>query len=90
MNGLRTRRFAPTKNTVTWIVDFPTTRIEVSAICPEAPEWTSDVMKYLNTNELLSDGEEARKVRNRVPHFTVIEGVLYKKDFSKPLLRCVS
>ncbi|KAF5475986.1 hypothetical protein F2P56_007737 [Juglans regia] len=47
-------------------------------------------MKYLNTNELPSDGEEARKIKNRTAHFMVVEGVLYKRGFSEPLLRCVS
>lgn len=46
-------------------------------------------MKYLNTSELPRDKEEARKVRNSAESFTVINGVMYKRGFSEPLLKCV-
>lgn len=78
------------RNTVTWPVVFPAIGIKVSIISPKIPEWALDIMKYLDNNKLPSDKREAQKVRNREAHFTVIDKVLYKRGFFKPLLRCVS
>lgn len=64
---------------VTRIVDFPTVGIKVLVIGPKTPEWVSDILKYLNTNELPSDKGEARNVRNRATSFMVIDEVLYEK-----------
>lgn len=42
-------------------------------------------MKFLTTRELLSAKGEARKVRNKAAHFSMINGILYKWGFSIPL-----
>lgn len=75
---------------VTRTLDFPAIGIKVLVIGLETPGLVSDIMKYLDTNELLSEKGEAWKVNNRAAHFMIIDGVLYKKGFFKPLLRCVS
>ncbi|XP_041020435.1 uncharacterized protein LOC121262069 [Juglans microcarpa x Juglans regia] len=72
------------------MVDTSAIGINVLVIQPAPPKWAIDIMKYLGEGQVLGDQEEARKVRNRAAHFTLWEGVLYRRGFSKPLLRCVS
>lgn len=50
----------------------------------------SDIIKYLDTNELPINKWEAKKVKNRVARFTLIYRVLCRQGYSMPLLRCVS
>lgn len=49
-----------------------------------------DIVKYLDANKLPDDRWEAKKIRNRVAHYTLLNGVLYKRGYYLPLLRCVS
>lgn len=49
--------------------------------------FSNEVLKFLNEGEVLNDLEEAQKVRNRVTWSMLLGGVLYKRGFSKPLLR---
>lgn len=35
------------------------------------------------------DKGEVRKIKNRTAHFTLVDGVLYWRGYSTPLLRCV-
>ena len=38
----------------------------------------------------LEDKIKARRIRMKVTRFAIIEGILFRKSFSGPLLRCVS
>lgn len=53
----------------------------------DTPEWADDIIRYLETKKLLASFEEARKVRSRATQFTMIDGKLYIRGFSMPLLR---
>ncbi|KAF5442795.1 hypothetical protein F2P56_035417 [Juglans regia] len=55
-----------------------------------ASDWARDILKYLDANEVLDDRQEARKIRNRAARYTLIEGILYRRGHSNPLLRCIS
>ncbi|XP_059650748.1 uncharacterized protein LOC132296579 [Cornus florida] len=52
--------------------------------------WAEPIIKYFKEGELPKDINEARKVKIRAARYTLIKGVLYKKVFSLPYLRCVS
>ena len=47
------------------------------------------IIDYLKDSKLPEDTNQARKLRLKVARYTLLEGVLFKKSFSGPLLRCV-
>uniref|UniRef100_A0A2N9EFP7 Uncharacterized protein n=1 Tax=Fagus sylvatica TaxID=28930 RepID=A0A2N9EFP7_FAGSY len=51
--------------------------------------WMTPIVNYLEDKTLPSDPVEARKLKARSTRFTLIQGVLYKRDFSLPYLRCL-
>ena len=55
-----------------------------------SPNWMTPIAAYLNTGELLDNRNEARKMRRKVARYIIVEGILYRRGFSMPLLRCVT
>ncbi|XP_059664260.1 uncharacterized protein LOC132310035 [Cornus florida] len=53
-------------------------------------EWADPIIRYIKGGVLPTDRAEARKVKMRAARYTLIKGVLYKRSFSIPYLRCVS
>uniref|UniRef100_A0A2N9GTA9 Reverse transcriptase domain-containing protein n=1 Tax=Fagus sylvatica TaxID=28930 RepID=A0A2N9GTA9_FAGSY len=51
--------------------------------------WMTPIINYLEDETLPSDPAEARKLKVRSTRFTLIQGVLYKRGFSLPYLRCL-
>jgi len=51
--------------------------------------WTISILSYIKNGELPSDPKKAKKVKKRVVRFTILNGVLYKRGFSQPYLKCV-
>ena len=47
------------------------------------------ILSFLQDGRLLHDADEARKIRKRATRFTILNGVLYKRGFSMPYLKCV-
>ena len=47
------------------------------------------VSKYLNNGALPKNRVNAVKVRARVARYSLISGMLYKRSFSGPYLRCI-
>ena len=45
-------------------------------------------MSYLRDSYLPSDLNEARRIKKLATRFTLLNGVLYKRGFSLPYLRC--
>jgi hypothetical protein len=54
------------------------------------PEWASKIMKYLKNGELPNDKARSYKVRLQSTWYTMIDGVLYRRGYTHPLLRCLS
>lgn len=69
---------------------MPTIRVDILEVRLGAPEWATDIIKYLNADKLHDDKWEGRKIKNRVSRFILIDGVLYKWGYFVPLLWCVS
>jgi ribonuclease HI len=51
--------------------------------------WMTPIVNYLEDETLPSDTVEARKLKVRSTRFILIQGVLYKRGFSLPYLRCL-
>jgi hypothetical protein len=61
---------------------------EVSLI-DTSNSWMTPIINYLEDETLPSDPVEARKLKVRSTRFILIQGVLYKRGFSLPYLRCL-
>ena len=48
------------------------------------------IVRYLTSDELPEDKNEARRLRAKVARFTIHDGKLLKRSFSGPYLRCVT
>ncbi|CAJ2645722.1 unnamed protein product [Trifolium pratense] len=64
--------------------------IEVFLICEiNANSWMTPVFEFLNNGKLPLDKKEAAKVKRRVCAYVILNGKMYRRGFSIPLLRCV-
>nr|GEW68148.1 reverse transcriptase domain-containing protein [Tanacetum cinerariifolium] len=63
---------------------------EVAAVIEEdGPTWMTQLVDYLKEGVLPEDKKEARKLRLKARQYELIEGVLYRRSFLTPWLRCV-
>nr|GEV16135.1 reverse transcriptase domain-containing protein [Tanacetum cinerariifolium] len=63
---------------------------EVTAVIEdEGPTWMMELVNYLKEGILSGDEKEARKLRLKARQYELMEGVLYKRSFLTPWLRCV-
>ena len=61
---------------------------EVSPVMSEL-SWMDPIWDYLVDGILPSDPKEASKLRTRLAIFPIHRGILYKRGFSTPILKCV-
>ncbi|XP_030928927.1 uncharacterized protein LOC115955035 [Quercus lobata] len=52
--------------------------------------WMTPIISYLKDGRLPEEKDEARKVRVRSARYVLMNGVLYKRGFSQPYLRCLA
>ncbi|GJX01133.1 reverse transcriptase domain-containing protein [Tanacetum coccineum] len=63
---------------------------EVLAVVEEEGDtWMTPIFKYLTDETLPAEVKKARAVRRKSWRFSIINGILYKKSFLGPWLRCV-
>ncbi|GKC46471.1 reverse transcriptase domain-containing protein [Tanacetum coccineum] len=63
---------------------------EVTTVVEEdGPTWMTPITDYLHDGTLPDDKKEARKLRIKARQYELLEGVLYRRSFLKPWLRCV-
>nr|GEY78382.1 reverse transcriptase domain-containing protein [Tanacetum cinerariifolium] len=63
---------------------------EMTAVIEEeGPTWMTKLVNYLKEGTLPEDEKEARKLRLKARQYELIEGILYKRSFLTPWLRCV-
>nr|GEX94877.1 reverse transcriptase domain-containing protein [Tanacetum cinerariifolium] len=63
---------------------------EVAAVIEEdGPTWMTQIADYLKEGVLPGDNKEARKLRLKARQYELREGVLYRRSFLTPWLRCV-
>ncbi|KAL2228398.1 UNVERIFIED_CONTAM: hypothetical protein Sindi_1819500 [Sesamum indicum] len=53
-------------------------------------DWRTPVIRWLEEGHLPNNRWDAARLRTRAARFLLQEGVLYKKSFIHPLLRCLS
>jgi ribonuclease HI len=59
------------------------------SLVEDASDWRTEIMKYLETGILPSEKKAAIQLRMKSGRFTMINGKLYKRGFTLPLLKCV-
>ncbi|GJR53679.1 reverse transcriptase domain-containing protein [Tanacetum coccineum] len=63
---------------------------EVQTIVEEEGEnWMTPIIKYLEEGIAPSDKNEARSLRAKISQYVIESGVLFKKGYLVPMLRCV-
>nr|GEV27058.1 reverse transcriptase domain-containing protein [Tanacetum cinerariifolium] len=55
----------------------------------DGPTWMTQLMDYLKEGVLPGDKKEAKKLRLKARQYELMEGVLYRRSFLTPWLRCV-
>nr|GEZ01617.1 reverse transcriptase domain-containing protein [Tanacetum cinerariifolium] len=63
---------------------------EVTAVIEEeGPTWMTKLVNYLKEGTLPKDEKKARKLRLKARQYELMDGILYKRSFLTPWLRCV-
>nr|GEY31253.1 reverse transcriptase domain-containing protein [Tanacetum cinerariifolium] len=68
---------------------FITGKEVTTVIEEEGPTWMTELVNYLKEGILPGDENEAWKLRLKARQYELMEGVLYKRSFLTPWLRCV-
>ncbi|GKA05275.1 reverse transcriptase domain-containing protein [Tanacetum coccineum] len=56
----------------------------------EEESWMTPIHEYLLSGLLAEDSKESRKVKIKAPQYKLIRGIVYKKSFYTPWLRCIA
>ena len=72
------------------ILHQPSVAPEAVAWVDRSETWMDSLVSYLRDGTLPSDPKDANRIRKKAQWFTLYEGVLYKKAFAQPLLRCAT
>ena len=51
--------------------------------------WMDSILSYIRDGILPEDRKQARKLKCRVARYTLLDGVLYRRGFTLPFLRCL-
>ncbi|KAK0571374.1 hypothetical protein LWI29_014859 [Acer saccharum] len=62
---------------------------EVGAVFGERNSWITPIKEYLVNDVLPSDPLEAKRLKYRATRYSVLNGELYKRGYSRALQRCV-
>ncbi|XP_061344701.1 uncharacterized protein LOC133290607 [Gastrolobium bilobum] len=66
--------------------------MNISETAPGATEetWITPIVNYLAEGAVPPDQKDARKIIRRSDHFCIVQGRLYKRGLSTPLLKCLN
>ena len=59
------------------------------ATIEEVLDWTRELIDYLENGTLLLERKSTIQLRMKVGRFTMVNGTLYKRGFTLPLIKCV-
>ena len=62
--------------------------VEVMRVNTEK-SWMDPILSYIRMGILPEDRKQARKLKCRATRYTLLDGVLYRRGFTLPLLRCL-
>ncbi|KAL0289538.1 UNVERIFIED_CONTAM: Ribonuclease HI [Sesamum radiatum] len=68
----------------------PRIPLDVQLISSNNNDWIIPIIRWIDEGHLPGDRWEATKIKNRAIRFLMQGGMLYKKSFTHPLLRCLS
>jgi hypothetical protein len=60
------------------------------AMIEEVSDWRRELIDYLENGIQPAEMRSAMKLRMKAGRFTIVNGTLYKRGFTLPLLKCVS
>ncbi|CAL8991629.1 unnamed protein product [Prunus brigantina] len=66
-----------------------TTEAELNTVRQD-PSWMDPIHAYLTNGTLPTDRTEAKTVRRPSARYLLLQGILYRRSYSLPLLRCVA
>ncbi|GKU89055.1 hypothetical protein SLEP1_g3247 [Rubroshorea leprosula] len=69
---------------------FMKPRIMEISTNPDTPSWTDSIISFLQDGIVPEERQEAMKLRKKASRYTLVDGVLYKRSFSLPLLQCLN
>ncbi|KAL5557494.1 hypothetical protein UlMin_039730 [Ulmus minor] len=72
-----------------WPVAWEKPPVEVVTV-DSSGSWMTPILQYLVHDELLSDKNEARRLRAKAARFSILDGQLLRRSFSGPYLKCVT
>lgn len=58
-------------------------------VSPERPGWMTSLVQYIKEGKLPENKIQTLQLKRRALRFVMVEGMLYKRSFSRPLLRCL-
>ncbi|XP_071728116.1 uncharacterized protein [Rutidosis leptorrhynchoides] len=61
----------------------------MTTITEEEDCWMTPFIRYLTDGTLPEDKLQARRIRMHAPMYLFKDGILYRKSFTEPYLRCV-
>jgi ribonuclease HI len=61
-----------------------------SAVIEEVSDWRKELIDYLTNGVLSAEKKYAVQLKMRAGRFTMLNGALYRRGFTLPLLKCVS
>ncbi|GKV49232.1 hypothetical protein SLEP1_g55995 [Rubroshorea leprosula] len=70
--------------------NFMKPRVMEISTDPSTPSWTDPILSFLRDGIVPEDRQEAMKLRRKASRYTLVDGILYKRSFSLPLLRCLN
>ncbi|XP_026420294.1 uncharacterized protein LOC113316297 [Papaver somniferum] len=63
--------------------------IEEESTQTSKDDWRTPIYNYLMKGDLPPDRQEENKIRSRYTHYEVREGILYRRSYLGPLMRCL-
>ncbi|XP_071718503.1 uncharacterized protein [Rutidosis leptorrhynchoides] len=77
-----------------WVEEVKVKSIETdgvsAAVEKEEQSWMTPIVEFLNKGTLPIDSIEARKIKMKAPMYLLDKGILYRKSFLGPHLRCLN
>ncbi|XP_071740197.1 uncharacterized protein [Rutidosis leptorrhynchoides] len=77
-----------------WVEEVKVKSIEEGSVSvaveEEEQSWMTPIIEFLNKGTLPIDSSEARKIKMNAPVYLLDKGILYRKSFLGPHLRCLN
>ncbi|XP_074324088.1 uncharacterized protein LOC141661006 [Apium graveolens] len=63
---------------------------EVGSLSNElGPTWMTPILAYIKEGSLPDEKNEARRIKYKAGRYVIYDGILYRRGFSVPLLKCI-